>query len=231
MFIDGDMLKASIPFFRDIEPELIERLLPYMYSKNYRKGELIFLEGDQGNDIFFIGSGSVSIYSFDKSKKVILAVLREGEYFGEMALMKPGLVRSATAECLMPTRLYGLRRTDFQLLIENDRNIAFHLLDYTMDRLRRANQQIHDLTFLNVRSRIVKKLLTLAQDYSSDELNEFVIPVKITHQQLAEMVGAARETVTKVLQELQDEGLIAIQGKRVHLQDIQLIKKKLNEEI
>lgn len=231
MSIDGDMLKASIPFFRDIEPELIERLLPYMYSKTYRKGELIFLEGDQGNDIFFIGSGSVSIYSFDKSKKVILAVLREGEYFGEMALMKPGLVRSATAECLMPTRLYGLRRTDFQLLIENDRNIAFHLLDYTMDRLRRANQQIHDLTFLNVRSRIVKKLLTLAQDYSSDELNEFVIPVKITHQQLAEMVGAARETVTKVLQELQDEGLIAIQGKRVHLQDIQLIKKKLNEEI
>lgn len=131
----------------------------------------------------------------------------------------------------MPTRLYGLRRTDFQLLIENDRNIAFHLLDYTMDRLRRANQQIHDMTFLNVRSRIVKKLLALAQDYSSDELNEFVIPVKITHQQIAEMVGAARETVSKVLQELQDEGLIAIQGKRVHLQDIQLIKKKLNEEI
>jgi CRP/FNR family transcriptional regulator len=231
MPIDGNKLRASIPFFRDIEPDLIERLLPYMYSKSYRKGELIFLEGDQGNEIFFIGSGSVSIYTFDKSKKVILAFLREGEYFGEMALMKPGLVRSATAECLMPTRLYGLRRSDFQLLIENDRNIAFHLLDYTMDRLRRANQQIYDMTFLNVRSRIVKKLLNMAQDYSSDELNEYVIPVKITHQQIAEMVGAARETVSKVLQELQDEGLIAIQDKRVQLRDIPLLKNKLTEEI
>lgn len=53
MSIDGNKLKASIPFFRDIEPELIERLLPYMYSKTYRKGELIFLEGDQGNEIFY----------------------------------------------------------------------------------------------------------------------------------------------------------------------------------
>ncbi|QMV43780.1 Crp/Fnr family transcriptional regulator [Cohnella cholangitidis] len=231
MPVDGNKLRASIPFFRDIEPTLIDRLIPYMHQKNYRKGELIFLEGDQGNEIYFIGSGSVSIYTFDKSKKVILAFLREGEYFGEMALMKPGLVRSATAECLMQTRLYSLRRTDFQLLIENDRNIAFHLLDYTMDRLRRANQQIYDLTFLNVRSRMIKKLLYMAEEYSLDDSNEFVIPVKITHQQLAEMVGAVRETVSKVLQEFQDEGLIHIQDKKVQLLNIRLLKEKLSEEV
>jgi CRP/FNR family cyclic AMP-dependent transcriptional regulator len=228
--VDSKKLRDSIPFFRDIEPELIDRLIPYMHQKSFRKGELIFLEGDAGNEIYFIISGSISIYTFDKSKKVILAFLSVGDYFGEMALMRPGLVRSATAECTTTTRLYSLRRNDFQLLIEKDRNIAFHLLDYTMDRLRKANQHIYDLTFLNVRSRIIKKLLLLANNYSTQETNDFIIPVKITHQQIAEMVGAVRETVSKVLQELQDEGLILIQDKLIHLQDLKLLRSMIASE-
>ncbi|MFD0672937.1 Crp/Fnr family transcriptional regulator [Cohnella sp. GCM10027633] len=230
MPIDRRKLQASIPFFRDIDPVLLDRMAPYIHQKTYRKGELIFLEGDYGNEIFFIGSGSVSIYTFDKSKKVILAFLREGEYFGEMALMKPGLVRSATAECLMQTKLYILRRGDFQLLIEQDRNIAFLLLDYTMERLRRANQQIYDLTFLNVRTRMLKRLLALAEHGGPIEGNECTIPLKITHQQLAEMVGAVRETVSKVLQELQDEGLIVIQDRFIRLMNVQELRDRIEAD-
>jgi hypothetical protein len=104
------------------------------------------------------------------------------------------------------------------------------LLNYTMDRLRRANQQIYDLTFLNVRSRIIKKLIYMMEDYASEDQNEYVIPMKITHQQLAEMVGAVRETVSKVLQELQDEGLILIQDKMIHLQNLKLLRAKISDE-
>ena len=204
---------------------LLERIVPLMFVKKLRKGEMIFLEGDEGEEIYFIGSGAVSIYTFDKSKKVTLAFLREGEYFGEMALMKPGLVRSATAETVMPTRLYGLRRIDFQTLIEQDRNLAFHLLDYTMERLRRANQQIYDLTFLSVKTRIIKRLLHLAEGYGGSR-----IPVKMTHQQLADMVGAVRETVSKVLQELQDQGLIEIRDKMVRLPDPRALERTLLED-
>ncbi len=228
--VDRQKLQASIPFFREIDPDLLDRMTPYIHQKSYRKGELIFLEGDHGNEIYFIGNGSVSIYTFDKSKKVILAFLREGEYFGEMALMKPGLVRSATAECLAKTKLYILRRNDFQLLIEHDRNIAFHLLDYTMERLRRANQQIYDLTFLNVRTRIIKRLLALAEQSSTENGNEWTIPYKITHQQLAEMVGAVRETVSKVLQELQDEEAIQIQDKLIRLVDPAGLRARIEAE-
>lgn len=230
MQIDRKKLQASIPFFREIDPVLLDRMAPYIHQKTYRKGELIFLEGDYGDEIFFIGSGSVSIYTFDKSKKVILAFLHEGEYFGEMAMMKPGLVRSATAECLVQTKLYILHRSDFQTLIEHDRNIAFQLLDYTMERLRRANQQIHDLTFLNVRTRIVKRLLTLAEHGRTQEANEYTIPLKITHQQLAEMVGAVRETVSKVLQELQDEGVIHILDRHIRLKDINELRSRIESE-
>lgn len=229
MAVDADKLRSSIPFFRDIEPALLDRMVPYMHKKTYRKGQLIFLEGEPGHEIYFIGSGSISIHTLDRSKKVILAILHEGEYFGEMALMKPGLVRSATAECLTQTKLYILRRSDFQLLIESDRNLAFHLLDYTMERLRRANQQIYDLTFLSVRARIIKRLLYLAESYSSDGQGPFTIPVKITHQQMAEMVGAVRETVSKILLELQDEGLIRIHDRLIRLLDFALLRRKLED--
>ncbi|MBO9596943.1 MAG: Crp/Fnr family transcriptional regulator [Cohnella sp.] len=230
MPIDRQKLQSSIPFFREIDPVLLDRMAPYIHQKTYRKGELIFLEGDDGDEIFFIRSGSVSIYTFDKSKKVILAFLHEGEYFGEMAMMRPGLVRSATAECLVQTKLYILRRNDFQTLIEHDRNIAFQLLNYTMERLRRANQQIYDLTFLNVRTRIVKRLLTLAEHGLTQEENEYTIPLKITHQQLAEMVGAVRETVSKVLQELQDEGVIQIHDRLIRLNDISGLRARIESE-
>lgn len=227
MPIDRNKLQAAIPFFRDIDPDLLDRMVPYIHQKTYRKGELIFLEGDQGNEFYFIGSGSVSIYTFDKSKKVILAFLQEGEYFGEMALMKPGLVRSATAECLIQSKLFIIRRSDFQLLIEQDRNIALLFLDYTMERLRRANQQIYDLTFLNVRTRILKRLLALAEHGRTMNANEYTIPLKITHQQLADMVGAVRETVSKVLQELQDEGLIVIQDRLIRLTNISELRERI----
>lgn len=230
MPIDRKLLQDAIPFFRDIDPDLLDRMVPYIHQKTYRKGELIFLEGDHGNEFYFIGSGSVSIYTFDKSKKVILAFLREGEYFGEMALMRPGLVRSATAECLVQTKLFILRRSDFQLLIEQDRNIALLLLDYTMERLRRANQQIYDLTFLNVRTRILKRLLILAEQGGLGTENEYTIPLKITHQQLAEMVGAVRETVSKTLQELQDEGLIEIKDRRIRITDITALRGRIETE-
>lgn len=225
MPIVASKLRADIPFFRDIDPALVERIVPLMAERKCRKGEIIFLEGAVGDEIFFVGSGAIIIYTFDKSKKITLAFLRDGEYFGEMALMKPGLVRSATAETVMQTRLYALRRTDFQILIEQDRRLAFHLIDYTMERLRRANQQIYDLTFLNVRTRIIKRLLFLTDEYGDNR-----IPVKITHQQMADMVGAVRETVSKVLQELQDEGLIEIRDKRIRLLDPKMLEHKLLED-
>jgi hypothetical protein len=105
------------------------------------------------------------------------------------------------------------------------------VLQHHEERLRRANQQIYDLTFLNVRSRIIKKLIFMMESYSKVDSNEYIIPVKITHQQIAEMVGAVRETVSKVLQELQDEGLIQIHDKIIHLKNLKILRSKLAEEV
>ncbi len=162
---------------------------------------------------------------------MILAVLQKGDYFGEMAVIRPGLVRSATAETASPTKLFTLRRTDFEKLIEQHPWLALQLLEYSLERLRRTNQQVYDLTFLNVKTRIMKRLLRLSQEYGVSEAEGIRIDAKLTHQQIAEMVGAARETVTKVLQELQEEGHILIRNKWITLPDRERMEKLLQEEI
>ncbi|CAI6017187.1 Crp/Fnr family transcriptional regulator [Cohnella sp. JJ-181] len=223
----------SIPFFKGIDPALFDRVLPYVQEKVYRKGSMIFLEGSEGDEIYFILSGSVSIHTINKSKKVVLAFFHEGDYFGEMALIKPGLVRSATAETASQTRLLSLRRSHFQLLFENDRNLLHYLVEDTMNRLRKANQQIYDLTFLSVRSRIIKRLTSWCEEYggASDPSAPVRIPIKLTHQQLADMVGAVRETVSKVLQDMQDEDLIQIQQKMIQVKDRARLEKLLVNEM
>ncbi|MEK8129628.1 Crp/Fnr family transcriptional regulator [Paenibacillus filicis] len=231
MPITSAKLRSKIPFFQGIDPELLKRIVPYVQEKTYRKGTLIFLEGSEGNEIYFIASGSVSIHTFNKSKKVILAFFQEGDYFGEMALIKPGLVRSATAETIAPTRLFVLQGTDFKYLFENDRNLLYYLVEDTMDRLRNANRQIYDLTFLKVRSRIMKRLKGWAEEYAAPrQAGPVLIPMKLTHQQLADLVGAVRETVSKVLQELQDEGLIQIRQKMIQVISIKQLESKLLED-
>jgi len=211
-------LRASIPFFRDIDQALLDQLVPYIREESYKKGAIIFHEGDEGNQLFFIRTGMVSIYTSNKAKRITLAYLTKGEYFGEMALMQPGLTRSATAETLTAVKAYTLHRADFQRLVEKDRTVPFLLLNYTMERLRKANMQIYDLTFLNVQHRIIRRLLDLGKEVGTQrEDGTFLIPMKITHQQLADSVGAARETVSKIIIDLQEKELIDLNNKRLAL--------------
>jgi len=228
--IDTNKLRANIPFFKDIDQSLLEHLVPYMREESYKKGAIIFHEGDEGNQIFFIRSGMVSIYTSNKAKRITLAYLTKGEYFGEMALMQPGLARSATAETMTAVKVYSLHRSDFYKLVEKDRNVPFLLLNYTMERLRKANHQIYDLTFLNVQHRIIRRLLDLGKEVGKlREDGSCLIPVKITHQQLADTVGAARETVSKIIMELQDEALIDLSNKKLTLLNLDALRNKLNQ--
>ncbi|HIW34031.1 MAG TPA: Crp/Fnr family transcriptional regulator [Candidatus Paenibacillus intestinavium] len=226
--IDTIKLRDSIPFFQDIDQQLLDQLTPYMKEVSFSKGNVIFHEGDEGNQIFFIRIGMVSIYTSNKAKRITLAYLDQGEYFGEMALMQPGLFRSATAEAMTTVKAYALHRADFQQLVEKERNVSFLLLNYTMERLRKANQQIHDLTFLNVQHRIIRRLIDLCKEFGRSNADDtYKLTVKITHQQLADTVGAARETVSKVLIDLQDQQLIIFENKKLIVLQLKQLEQKI----
>lgn len=219
-----------LPFLKNLDAAYLESILPMFNKRTVKKGSIIFFEGDEGDEFFLIKSGLVKIYSFDGTKTVILAFISGGNYFGEMALVKKGLLRSATAETLETTVLYVLRRSDFEQMLNKNNQMAIQMLWFTMDRLRNANEQIQDLTFLNARARILKILLRLSREHGvllpSGELQ---INLKLTHQQIADMVGTVRETASKILLELQDEGLITVDQKKIILKNPVSLESKITD--
>ncbi|MFC0213416.1 Crp/Fnr family transcriptional regulator [Paenibacillus chartarius] len=208
-------LIQNVPLFQEYTREELEAIAPLFKERKYSRGSILFLEGDTGEEFFLIRSGSVKIYRIDDTKEIILALFREGDYFGEMSMMQRGLTRSATAETLENSVIYTMTRTDFFRFMEKSPRLCLKLLEVTMERLRKANEQIYDLTFLGVKSRVAKVMLRLADEHGVPSPHGTIIPIKLTHQQIANMVGAVRESVTKVLQELQDEDTIRIENKMI----------------
>lgn len=209
----------EVPFFCDFSFDELAQVKKLFIELRYKKGAPIFFEGDTGEELFIVKSGLVKIFRFDRSREVILALFRDGDYFGEMAVLQTNQVRSASAQALESTVLYAMKRKDFQTLLANNPKLTLNLVDSLMDRLRRANEQIEDLTFLDARSRIIKTLLMLGNGHGVSQENGLLINMKLTHQQIADMVGTVRETVTKVLLELQDKFLISIDKKFILLKD------------
>lgn len=222
----ADLLK-EVPIFEDFPLADLEAMSPLFTERKYKKGTIIFFEGDSGDDFFIIKSGLVKIYRIDEFKEIILALFRDGDFFGDMALIHKEMKRSATAETLEPTTLYILQRAEFVRFLERVPQLTLRLLETVSERLRKANEQIEDLTFLDVRTRIYKMILRLADEYGIRQQNRTIVNIKLTHQQVANMVGTVRESVTKVYLELQDENIISIRNKMITILDMKRLQDKL----
>lgn len=220
-------LLENVPFFQGLSSTDIEPLETLFQEKKIPRGSIIFFEGDIGEEFYIILSGAVKIFRFDRQKEVILSILRTGDYFGEMALFHEHRIRSATAETLEPTALYMLDRKTLYSALESNNKLTLKLLQITMERLRKADEKIEDLTFLDVRSRIIKNILNLSLEFGLQTENGVLIDFKLTHQQLADMIGSVRETVTKVLLDLQVNGLIEINQRKIIVKDPQLLQARM----
>jgi CRP/FNR family cyclic AMP-dependent transcriptional regulator len=218
-------LLQNVPLFQDLSTSELEAIAPLFVERTFKKGTILFFEADLGDEFFLIESGVVKIYRIDYAKEIILALFRDGDFFGEMSLIQKGLTRSATAETLETSTIYTLMRSEFYQFLEQKPKLSLRLLEVTMERLRKANEQIYDLTFLDVRMRIIKVVHRLAEEHGIMKHNGLMINMKLTHQQLANLAGTVRESVTKVLQELQEDQIITIQKKMIYVHDMGAIRK------
>ncbi|NOU93528.1 cyclic nucleotide-binding domain-containing protein [Paenibacillus sp. LMG 31456] len=218
-------LLQNVPIFQDLTTNELEAIAPLFVERTFKKGTIIFFEGDLGDEFFLIESGVVKIYRIDYAKEIILALFRDGDFFGEMSLIQKGLTRSATAETLETSTIYTLVRSEFYQFLERTPKLSLRLLEANMERLRKANEQIYDLTFLDVRMRIIKVVHRLAEEHGIIKQGNLMINMKLTHQQLANLAGTVRESVTKVLQELQEDQIITIQKKMIYINNLEAMKK------
>ena len=203
----------QIPLFASLKDEEIEAIFKLSVTKKCSKDTIILLEDEEGDTLFVILKGKVKVTTFSESgKEVIFSILNEGDFFGDMSLLD-GKPRSATVISVEESELRLIRRSDFSKLLETHPGIALKLFEELTSRLRKADERIESLALLDVTGRIAGILLQLADERGEKSDESILIKSRPTHQELANMVGTTRETVTRVLKQLENKKYIYMEGK------------------
>lgn len=207
-----DLLRR-VPLFEGLSSNELHALREVSISRRYPKGNVILLAEEEGDTMYVILRGKVKVAIISENgREIILEIFREDDFFGEMSLLDSG-PRSATVIAMEDTELLMLRRPEFLDLIRRIPEIATKLLAELTSRLRRADRKIESLALLDVTGRIAGTLLQLAEQNGERMREGVIIRNRPTHQELANMSGTTRETVTRVLKRLERDGYIASLGK------------------
>jgi CRP-like cAMP-binding protein len=200
----------AIPLFKHLADDELARIAGLARRRKHPKGSVILFEDDPGDALYVVIEGQVKVVLIgEDGREVILATLGNGDFFGEMSLIDDQ-PRSAHVIAMEASNLLVLRRDDFQRCLDETPRIALGLLRALTRRLRLADSKIGGLVLLDVTGRVARLLLEMADENDGVEISK-----KVTHHQIAQMIGSSRETVSRTMRTLADENLIAVSGKTI----------------
>ncbi len=212
---------ATVPLFHGLDRDELARFGELVREKSYPKGSVILFQDDPGDSLFILRSGRVKVVLIgEDGREVILGVLDAGAHFGELALIDDQ-PRSAHVIAMEDSQLLVLRREDFRRRVDANPSVGWALLQELSTRLRRADEKIGGLVLLDVPGRIARLLLDLAA-----ESDGVTIDKVLTHQTIAQMIGASRETVSRSMKDFQESGLIRVERRRIAIADKDALEKR-----
>jgi CRP/FNR family transcriptional regulator, cyclic AMP receptor protein len=209
-------LLQQVPLFSGMEKEDLEMLGKYLHHKHMSKQQVLFQQGDPGDEFLIVTKGSVKVEVVNPDgKELTLAILKPYQFLGELALLDDS-PRSANAIALDDGELLSLRKRDFLHVVNEFPRMFLPITKQLTRRVRVLTDDIASMAFLDSFTRTARKLVNLAQDLGvKDTETQVTIPQALTHQELANLVGTTRETITKVLNDMKTRHLITIQGHKI----------------
>lgn len=211
--------------FGDLAPDALARLAEHTIERTYKKGQLIFYQGDPAEALFVVIEGRVKVVVVsEEGAEMLLVTLQPVDVFGELALID-GEARSASAETLEPTKLLVLTRATFLRALQESPAMTESLLRSLGAVLRRLTEQAADLVFLDLHGRVAKLLIGLAdKDGGSDNVIE--LDLHLTQSDLANMVGGSRQSVNQILRSFERRGYVEVHGRKLILKDPDSLRKR-----
>lgn len=214
------------PLFAALDDDAAEALLSTMTRTKIPRGKELFHEGEQGDSLYVITSGKVKLgRRSPDGRENLLAILGEGEMLGELSLFDPG-PRTATASAIADTELVGLSHPDMTDYLGTRPEIAMTMLSALAARLRRTNEALGDLVFTDVPGRVAKALLDLSRRFGQPVEEGTLVAHDLTQEELAQLVGASRETVNKALADFSSRGWIKLEARAVTLMDTERLQRR-----
>lgn len=219
----GEYLER-FPLLAALDESDRQRLAGRLQQRTVRARQPVFLQGEVGHELFLLLSGAVRIVAEgSEGREITLALLTAGSFFGDMALLD-GHPRSASAIALEDCDILVLRQSDLFEVLERSPASVRRLLAFLSERLRRANERIHDLSLLTVRQRLAGVLRDVAMREGEPADDGILLPAAINHRVLAETLSTSRETVSREIAELRARGLVAQNGRRIRVLDAEGLK-------
>ncbi len=211
--MDEVLIRAGI--FQGVEPAIAESLADTLEPVDFPRAHVIFSEGEPGDRLYIISTGKVKIgRKSPDGRENLLAVMGPSDMFGELSVFDPG-PRTSSATTVTEVRAATMDRPALREWITKYPEIAEQLLRVIARRLRRTNNMLADLIFTDVPGRVAKSLLQLAQRFGTNEGGMLRVTHDLTQEEIAQLVGASRETVNKALADFAHRGWLRLEGKSV----------------
>jgi CRP/FNR family cyclic AMP-dependent transcriptional regulator len=221
-----DKVLASAGMFQGVEPRAVSGLTAELPPINFPSGHTVFVEGEPGDRLYIVISGKVKIgRRSPDGRENLLTILGPSDMFGELSVFDPG-PRTSSATTITEVRAVSMDRETVRAWIADRPEIAEKMLRVLARRLRRTNHDLADLIFTDVPGRVAKQLLRLAQRFGTQEGDALRVPHDLTQEEIAQLVGASRETVNKALSDFAHRGWIRLEGKSVLICDCEHLVRR-----
>jgi CRP-like cAMP-binding protein len=213
----GDLLARNF-LFRNLDPDVIERISALGTTVELAGNQVLFLKGDEGDALYGVLDGRIRISSGDADgKEIILNIIDPGDIFGEIALLD-GKPRTADASAMAASQLFRVQRSDFLGLMAAEPRLTQHLLEMVCDRIRKTSEMLEDSAFLDLPARLAKRLLSLAKYYGDSSQETALTGIQISQAELGQLMGTSRESINKHLQYWRGRGWITLGRGRVTIE-------------
>ena len=220
-----DVLRQA-PLFQGLGEEASTALENSMTTVSLRRGETLFDEGDEGDRLYVVISGKIKLgRTSADGRENLLAILGPGQMFGELSFFDPG-PRSATATAVTDAQLRSLGHASLSPVLAEQPNVAYAMLNQLAGRLRRTNEVVGDMVFSDVPGRVSKALLDLAERFGRQTDDGILVNHDLTQEELAQLVGASRETVNKALADFASRGWLRLEPRSVTITDIERLQRR-----
>jgi CRP/FNR family transcriptional regulator, cyclic AMP receptor protein len=221
-----DDVLAETPLFEALSAEDALALRSGIIDVHLDRGERLFSEGDAGDKLYIILNGKIKLTkAAPDGRENLLSVHGQGEMFGELSLFDP-IPRTSSATAVTNARLAGIAHDDLRTWLSSRPEVAMHLLQALAQRLRRINDVKADLVFTDVPGRVAKALLDLSERFGVATPDGVQVNHDLTQEELAQLVGASRETVNKALADFAARGWIQLAAKSVLVTDTERLRKR-----
>ena len=211
MAIEVEFLK-SIPYFSGLSPAELDSIKQLIFEKTVERGEIILLEGEPAEALFFVASGVVKVFKTSaEGKEQILSIVRPGESFNDVPIFDDGL-NPASAQAMGPVVLYRIRKSELKAILRDYPQVTVNVIRVLAEQVRQLVSLVEDLSFRHVIGRVAKILLEHAGDGYGPR-------PRLTQQEMAAMAGTVREVVARSLKALEEEGVIRLDRHRIVITD------------